>query len=320
MKKVLCIGPNDDASRSIRVEDVPEPECPDAGVLVDVKVRPINPADLLLLNGRHVFTPNYPEPVGIEGVGIVAKAGPASHLSPGTVVALPYGGTWCERLAMPDDVLLPLPANVDLDQASMLCVNPFTAVGLLEGVPDGGTVVMNAANSAIARLVLGVARRRGLPLIAVVRDESQAPALLAAGAKAVLTDGEDLAARVAEVAATPVLRALDAVAGMASGRLYDCLEEGGDLVVYGLLGADEVRLPAARLVFRDVVVRGYSRLRNYRAMTHERRGEIREELLALLAEGTLRTEVEARYPLESVAEALRHQQRAGRRGKILLVS
>jgi NADPH:quinone reductase-like Zn-dependent oxidoreductase len=43
--------------------------------------------------------------------------------------------------------------------------------------------------------------------------------------------------------------------------LYDCVADGGDLVVYGLLASDRVQLPAARLVFRDVTVRGFSRLR-----------------------------------------------------------
>lgn len=35
-------------------------------------------------------------------------------------------------------------------------------------------------------------------------------------------------------------RALDAVAGEASGRLFEAVAEGGELVVYGLLGSDRV--------------------------------------------------------------------------------
>ena len=320
MKQVFCVTIDDDASRAVRVDDVADPVCPDDGVLVAVKARPINPADLLLLNGRHVFSPPLPAAVGIEGAGVVVAAGRASRLLPGTNVAIPQGGTWRERMALRDDGVLPLPADLDLEQASMLCVNPFTVMGMLEGVSSGETIVANAGTSAVSKLVLAVARRRGIAVVAVVRDERASDELKALGAVAVLVDGDDLAARVAKAAPSPVVRALDAVAGSAGGGLYDCVADGGDLVVYGLLSSDHVELSAARLVFRDVTVRGFSRLRVFAKMTLERRRAITDELVALLADKTLHADVEARYPLEEAARALAHQMRPHRRGKILLVS
>jgi NADPH:quinone reductase-like Zn-dependent oxidoreductase len=319
MKQVFCFRTDDDASRAVRVDDVVDPVCPDDGVVVAVKARPINPADLLLMHGRHVYSPSLPAPVGIEGAGVVTAVGARSKLTVGTVVAIPSGGTWREKMALRDDGVLPLPADVELDQAAMLCVNPFTVMGMLEGVPTGATVVCNAGTSAVSRLVLSVCRRRGIHTVAVVRDARADAELRALGAAAVLVDGDDLATRVARAAPTPVVRALDAVAGSASGRLYDCVADGGDLIVYGLLSSDQVQLPAARLVFRDVTVRGFSRLRIYAAMPLDRRREITAELVALLADGTLRADVEARYPLVDVASALAHHDRPGRRGKILLV-
>jgi trans-2-enoyl-CoA reductase len=323
MKQVFCVRTNDDASRAVRVEDVDEPRCPDDGVVVAVKARPINPADLLLLNGRHVFSPSLPAAVGIEGAGVVVATGERSRLTMGAVVAIPQGGTWRERMALRDDQVLVLPADVDIEQAAMLCVNPFTVMGMLEGVEAGATIVVNAATSAVAKLVLGVARRRGIAVVAVMRERRDGRVedeLKGAGATAVLVDGENLAQRVAKVAPSPVVRALDAVAGSASGRLYDCVADGGDLVVYGLLSSDQVELPAAQLVFRDVTVRGFSRLRIFAAMPLERRRAITAELMALLADGTLRAEVEGRYALTDVQAALVHQTRPGRRGKVLLVS
>ena len=320
MKQVFCVGIDEDASRAVRVDDVADPVCPDDGVVVAVKARPINPADLLLMHGRHVYAPPLPAPVGIEGAGVVTAVGARSKLTVGTVVAIPSGGTWREQMALRDDGVLPLPGDVDLEQAAMLCVNPFTVMGMLEGVAAGATVVCNAGTSAVSRLVLSVCRRRGIHAVAVVRDDRADGELRALGATAVLVDGDDLAARVARVAPSPVVRALDAVAGSASGRLYDCVADGGDLVVYGLLSSDHVQLPAARLVFRDVTVRGFSRLRIFAAMPPERRRAITAELVALLADGTLHADVEARYALDDIAAALTHHVRSGRRGKILLVS
>jgi trans-2-enoyl-CoA reductase len=320
MRRVFYTGPAADPADSVAVQTVAPPVCPPGGVVVAVTVRPINPADLLLLTGRHVFVPALPAPVGIEGVGTVVEAGPQSQLRAGELVAIPAGGTWAERLALADDAVLRLPPSVDLEQASMLCVNPFTAVGLLEGLEPGSTVALNAGTAAVSQLVLSIAKHRRLQAIAVVRDLRAAPALMARGAAAVVEDGPDLAARLRAAAGAPIRRALDAVAGVASARLFHAVADGGELIVYGLLAADHVELPAAELVFRDVTVRGYSRLRCYAAMAPERRRAIVEELVGLVARGEVHTDVEARYPLEQVREAVAHHNRPGRRGKVLLVS
>lgn len=320
MRQIVCTRACDDPVQAVAVVDAPEPECPPAGVVVHVRARPINPADLLLLTGRHVYRPDYPAPIGIEGAGEVIAVGPSSRLRVGDRVAIPFGGTWRERMAVEDEVVLPLPSDVDLEQAAMLSVNPFTAAGLLEGLPAGACVALNAGTSAVSALVLAMARARGLTALAVVRDGAAEPGVRARGAHAVLVDGPDLAERLRAAAPGPIVRALDAVAGDASGRLFDAVAEGGELVVYGLLADDQVRLPAARLVFRDVTVRGYSRLRSLRALTVERRAAISAELVGLLGRGELTTPVEARYPLAEVAAALAHQVHPGRVGKILLTS
>jgi trans-2-enoyl-CoA reductase len=320
MRQVVCTRAASDPTQAVAVVDAPEPACPHDGVVVAVRARPINPADLLLLQGRHVFTPEYPSPVGIEGAGEVVEAGPGSRLRPGQLVAIPYGGTWREKMALADDGVLPLPHGTDLEQAAMLSVNPFTAAGLLEGLPQGACVALNAATSSVSALVLAMCKARGIPAIAIVREGAQEQPLLERGAHAVVVDGPDLVARLKKASPGKLLRGLDAVAGDASGRLFEALDEGGELVVYGLLADDRVRLPASQLVFRDVTVRGYSRLRALRALSPSRRAEVTKELVSLVASGTLASAVEASYPLERVTEALLHHERPGRRGKILLLS
>jgi NADPH:quinone reductase-like Zn-dependent oxidoreductase len=320
LREVLCVTPGADAAAAVVVETQSAPACPADGVVVAVRARPINPADLLLLQGRHVFQPKLPAHVGIEGAGVIVEVGARSRHVVGTTVAIPHGGTWRDRMALGDDGVLPLPAGVDLEQAAMLCVNPFTVMGMLEGVPAGATILVNAATSALSTLVFAVAKRRGLRSVGVVRDERATKTVLGAGADVVVVDGPDLAARVRAAAPGPVQLALDAVAGAASGRMFDAVADGGTLIVYGLLSSNVVELPAAGVVFRDVAIRGYSRLRAYAAMSPARRTEITAELVQLLDDGVLRSAIEARYPLDDVKAALTHQERPGRTGKILLVS
>jgi NADPH:quinone reductase-like Zn-dependent oxidoreductase len=172
----------------------------------------------------------------------------------------------------------------------------------------------------VSALVLSLCRARGINAVAVVRDTRAVARVEALGAHAVVVDGPELSQRLRRAAGGPITRALDAVAGDASGSLFEAVSDGGELVVYGLLADDRVRLPASELVFRDVTVRGYSRLRALRALSPSRRAEVTTELVRLVERGELSTAVEARYPLEAAVEAVRHHQRAGRTGKVLLVS
>ena len=93
---------------------------------------PIHPADLLVMRGRHVFAAEYPCGTGIEGAGRVIGHGPGvRHPSIGQRVALPFGGTWAEKVTLPAASVIPLPDGVDLHQGAMVALNPVTALGLL---------------------------------------------------------------------------------------------------------------------------------------------------------------------------------------------
>jgi len=319
MLAVLLVHPGASPAAALALEHQPPPE-PGAGeVRLRMQARPINPADLLLLDGRHLVRPQLPAPIGIEGAGVVDAQGPGASLPLGTLVAVPSGGTWRGQLVCPESALIPLPAGFPLEQAAMLAVNPFTAAGLLQGLRPGDRYLLNAANSSLGRMVLALGRTRGLRGIALVRSLEHRQDLLELGAEVVLEDGPDLMAHWAAQGLSPVQRALDAVAGEASARLFDLVAEGGELVVYGLLASDLVQLPAAGLVFRDVRVRGFSRLRVLQALSTQERAAMAAELIALVQQGTLASQVEARYPLAQVVEAVEHQLRPGRRGKVLLL-
>ena len=87
MKQVVYTRADADPTRALDVIDQAPPACPEAGAVVAVHARPINPADLLLLTGRHAYTPGPGTPVGIEGAGVVTAVGPRSRLRVGARVA-----------------------------------------------------------------------------------------------------------------------------------------------------------------------------------------------------------------------------------------
>ena len=101
MKQVECNAFGPEPWNNVLVVDRdPVPVGP-GEIRVAVKARPINPADLLLLEGRHLFRPTLPAVVGIEGAGVIVEVGPGVTLTAGTLVAIPSGGTWREQVTMP---------------------------------------------------------------------------------------------------------------------------------------------------------------------------------------------------------------------------
>ncbi|HUJ60714.1 MAG TPA: zinc-dependent alcohol dehydrogenase family protein [Kofleriaceae bacterium] len=306
-------------SEVAEVVDVPMPQRGPDEALVRMRAAPINPADYLLLTGNHASRPRLPAFAGIEGLGDVVEA---STLAPGTRVILPPGsGTWAEFVVVPEASLISVPNELDVEQAAMLAVNPATAWLLLEltGLGTGDWLVQNAATSAVARLIIRLARTRGVRTINVVRRADAVAALTAIGADAVLVGEDDLAARVRAAAhGAPLRWALDAIAGAASGQLAACLTPGGTLVTYGLLSYSPVQIPAALMVFGDITCRGFSRYSEVARMGSAAARAMYARVAALVADGTLRSEIEARYPLDRVRDALEHTDRSGRAGKVVL--
>lgn len=149
----------------------------------------------------------------------------------------------------------------------------------------------------------------------IVRRESLVADLEALGADVVLVGEDDLPQRVADATRGAAIHlALDAIAGNASGRLA----ENSTLVIYGLLSGEPVALPAAQMVFGNLTVTGFSRLRVLSQMARADLVTMYHELAAMVMRGELYTHIERTYPLAEVKAALDHAEREAREGKIVL--
>jgi len=309
------------------IEWVEQPDPGGAGpgeVVIDTELVPINPADVLNLEGKYgAEPPKLPLVPGAEGVGRIASCGAGVvHVKPGDRVLLPGPGTWRERIKAPAKTVFALPAGSDPRQLAMLRVNPPTAHLMLHGfVPAkaGNWVIQNAANSGVGHCLIRLAREAGMKSVNVVRRAELAASLRAFGGDVVLTDGPDLDARVrAAIGDGALPLAIDAVGGSATRRLARCVQEGGTVVNYGLLSGEPCVIDGRETVFRDVSLRGFW-LRRWFMITPP--GEIAAlygKLAGLLAGGTLEVEVEAVYPIEKIKQAVAHAARGGRSGKILM--
>ena len=316
-----------DPSTVARVAERPDPQAEPGKVLVRMAAMPINPADLLSIEGRYGVRPDLPAIPGFEGAGRVEAVGDGVEGFAEGDVVVPFGGNcWREKMTARPAALMKLPANTDIEQAAMLKANPATAEAMLTLVDlqAGDWIIQNAANSAVGQNLVLAARDRGLRTVNLVRREGPVAMLKALGADAILVDGGTdpgrLAASVGEITgeARPRL-AIDAIGGTATGCLAASVAEAGLVVNYGLLSGEACRIDPFHLVFRDVRVRGFWLSKWFQEEGTDAAPELYRRLAQRLASGALNTPVEARYSFDRIAEALVHAARSGRSGKILIM-
>lgn len=317
-----------DPAKVVHCVDRPDPVAGDGKVVVRMAVMSINPADLLMIEGRYGEQPTFPFVPGTEGVGRIESVGPnVTGLAVGDTVVPLAGSCWRDRLVARPDALIRLPPDLSLDQAAMLKANPATAEAMLTLVPleAGDWVMQNAANSAVGRNVIVAARAQGFRTVNVIRRPDPASDLEALGADAVLVDdGSDPARLTAAVRQAvgdgAVKLAFDAIGGTATDALAASVAPSGLVVNYGLLSGEPCHVDPYHLVFRDVHLRGFWLRTWFAEAGRPAIAALYDRLIARLQSGGLTTPVEARYRLEDIATAVDHAARPHRSGKVLLVT
>lgn len=307
-----------------RCAEVPNVGTPNAGeVVFDVLAFPINPADVSFCKGTYRLKPPLPAMPGAECIGrVTAVGGGVSHVKPGDLVINLQRENWAQKRRVRGDDVISVPPAVELRQAAMLRINPPTALLLLTDIVDlgpGEWVIQNVANSAVGRLVIRLARARGLRTMNVVRRDSLFGELTALGADACAIDGPDLAETVkAKTGGAPIRLGLDAVSGRAAARLSSCVAEGGVVCNYGSMSGEDPVMPRSALTSGGQTLVGFIL---GRALARRSLAEVRAiyaDLGEQILKGNLSAPVEKVYPIEEIKAALTHAQRSERSGKILV--
>ncbi len=307
----------------LRLREMPA-QSPGAGeVKVQVLATPIHPANLLQIAGEYAAAPELPSIPGGEGIGKVIEVGDGvSHLQPGQNVLLAgVGGTWRSEIVAPAGGFIPAPPG-DIEQLSMLAVNPLTAHLMLADYVDlqeGDWIIQSAANSAVGEMIIQLAAQRGINTVNVVRREELVHDLKSLGGTVVLVDGPDLAERVKTATNSAEIKlALDAVAGATFERLVETLGYGAPVVSYGTLSGTLPELNMRALIANDVRPRGFWLAKWFETASAEQKQAALGALIPLVASGQVKTKIDSRFPLEEIADAVTRAAASGRDGKVLL--
>lgn len=306
-----------------RCIDVDEPASPGPGeVTVEVEASAINPADLLIIEGRYPGPGVLPASQGIEGAGRVLAVGEGvTEVATGDRVMLLARDNWVQRATIPAEQAVKIPDTLDILQAAQMKANPPSALLMLKDYEDldaGDWVIQNAANSAVGRHLIRLANKQGIKTVNVVRREELFEPMKAIGADIVLLEGDDLGQRVrAEIGDARLPLAIDAVGGASSMHLADCLTDGGTVVNYGFLSGDPCMITPSQAIVHQISLVGFWLVKNLFSGPRDQILATYAEVAELFETGVLHSPVEATYTLDQAADALEHAHREGRDGKIV---
>jgi len=323
MKRILLdsYGVPEEVARCAEVPDVGAPG--PGEVVFDVLLFPINPADVWFCKGSYRLKPPLPATPGAECIGRVTAVGAGvSHVKAGDLVINLQRENWAQKRRVKGDDVIAVPAGLDLKQAAMLRINPPTALLMLSDMAalnPGDWVVQNVANSAVGRLVIALAKARGLRTVNVVRRESLFAELKALGADACVVDGPTLVERVAAaIDGAPVRLGLDAVSGAATARLAACVADEGVVCNYGAMSGEDPVVGRGELIYRGLTLTGFMLGRFMAKRTRPQIRDIYADLGRQLMDGRLSAPVEHIYAIDDIKPALKRAQEGERAGKILV--
>nr|WP_281373110.1 medium chain dehydrogenase/reductase family protein [Kineococcus aurantiacus] len=313
---------------------------PDPGpgqALVAVEASGVSFAEQQMRRGKYYDQPAFPFVPGYDLVGTVVRVGPGTpgDLVGHRVAAVTKTGGWAAHALVDAGDLVPVPDGVDPAEAATLVVNGLTAWSMLHRsarVRAGQTVLVHGANGGVGTVLAQLAVLAGARVLGTASPRHH-DALRELGVEPVDYRG-DVEAQVRELAPDGVDAVFDHVGGEVLGVSHRLLRRGGTLVSYGTAATRDVAgnptLPVLELLVRlqwwDLRPGGHRATffnvwagRRNRARFQARVREDLGQVLALLAQGRIRTHVAATFPLERAAEALRLAESRTVVGKVVLL-
>jgi len=301
----------------MRWEDV-DPGLPEPGeALVRHEAVGLNFIDVYHRTGLYPL-PTLPAIPGLEGAGIVEQIGDGvSEVAVGDRVAyagIPPGA-YAQVRRIPAHRLVKLPAGISSRQGAAMMLQGMTARYLLRGcyaVKAGDTILIHAAAGGVGSIVCQWAKHLGATVIGTVGSQQKAEIARANGCEhPIVYTEEDFAARTREITdGAGVDVVYDSVGQATFMQSLDCLRPMGMMVSFGQSSGSVPPVDLGVLAARGSLFLTRPSLMTY---TADRKDllENAEDLFAVVANGTVRIEVNQTYPLAEAARA--HQDLEARK-------
>lgn len=307
-----------DKQQSLIWSEVPDPAPKENELLIEVHAAALNRADLMQRAGNYPPPPGWPEWMGLEVAGVVLEAPAAGRFRRGDkVCALLGGGGYAEKVAVPADMVLPVPAGLSMAEAAALpeaFATSYLNLCLEGGMKAGDTVLIHAGASGLGIAAIQLAKELGATVMTTVGTEEKARFVRGIGADIVVNRRtDDLGAIMDQY---PVNIAMDCVAGAGLGVHVVKMAPGGRWIVIATLGGAKTEIDMNAFFRRGLKLIGST----LRSRSLEMKAQILSGVESLLwekfATGGLRPVIHQTLPMRTHAEEahaiLQNQENIGK--------
>ena len=304
----------------LKISDVERPSLNNDQALIDVTIAGVNFIDIYHRTGKYpVALPFIP---GVEGVGTIAELGSDSPtdlkvgMRVGWVMA---SGGYAESAAVPAKTLIPIPEDINDEDAAALLLQGMTAHYLTRNtyeIKPGDTAVVHSGAGGVGLLLTRYIKSLGGKVIATASTDAKRAIAIAAGADLAI-DYKDFAKPVK-----------DFTNGIGANVIYDgvgkdtfdegllALRRRGTLAVFGAASGQVAPIEIMKISSGSIFL-SRPTLADYVA----ERSEVlwrANEVFEAFRRGHMQVAIGGRYPLADAASAHRDLETRQSTGKLIL--
>jgi len=306
----------------LRYEDVPDPECPDGFVLIDVEAISVEGGDLLARAGSP--PPDTPHIVGYLSAGTVLEvgAGVEGRARGDKVVGLNAAGSHAAKRAVPAAATWPVPPGLDPVAAACVPVAFGTAHECLftaANLERGQTVLIHAGAGGVGMAAIQLAKQAGATVISTASSDEKLERLkelgLDHGINYASDSFVDRTMDLTESRGVDVV--LDSVGGKTLADSIDALAYRGTLVSVGVAGRGGSGIEATNLWTKNNTLRGVY-LGGAFPAEYDRIYPMIADLLDRVGRGELRVVIDSSFPLAEARAAHEYLEARKAFGRVVI--
>ena len=291
----------------LKYEDVPDPECPDGCVVIDVEAISIEGGDVLARAGSP--PPSVPHIVGYLAAGTVVETGVGveDRAVGERVVTLSAAGSHTSMRSVPAMVTWPIPAGLDAARAAGVPVALGTAYECLftaGNLEAGQTALVHAGAGGVGVAAIQLAKQAGATVISTASSDEKLERLKEFGLDhGINYASENFVERTRELTdgrGADVI--LDSIGGKNLVDSIGALAYRGTLVSVGVSGRAGSNVEARDLWAQNQTLRGVF-LGGAMLTEYPRVHAMIGDMLERVAGGGMRVEIARTFPLAEAAAA-----------------
>jgi NADPH2:quinone reductase len=305
----------------LQLDEVPVPNVQSGEVLIRVHAAGVNFLDVYQRTG--LYKTVLPFAPGMEGAGVIEKAGSETSFKPGTRVAwTQHPGAYAEFAAVPSWKVVALPDGVDDRSGAAALLQGMTAQYLCETTypaKSGEAALVHAGAGGVGLLLIQLLKQKGATVYTTVSTQEKADLARKAGADETIlytqTDFVEAVKRFTDGKGVHVV--YDSVGKTTYEGSLNVLRPFGMLVLFGQSSGPVPPIDPLVLTQKGSLFLTRPSLAHHVADAASFR-ERATKVLNWVAQGSLELRIERTYPLAEIAQAHRDLEARKTTGKLVV--